>query len=178
MTLLDEVTLTIEMPVTFRVAVREDLPKLEWYGLYTHYRQLFRRAFREQEAGRRLMLLAVADNFPIGTVFIQFQSNEKRIADGHTRAYLYSLRVMEMFRDKKIGTHLIQEAERLILDRGFQRATIAVAKDNHNARRLYERLGYRVYREDPGRWSYLDHRGKIRRVHEPCWLLHKDLLLG
>jgi ribosomal protein S18 acetylase RimI-like enzyme len=178
MTLADQITLTIEMPVTLRVAVLEDLPKLEWFGQYTHYRQMFRRAFREQEAGHRLMLMAVAENFPIGTVFIQFQSNQKRVADGHTRAYLYSLRVMEMFRGKKIGTHLIREAEDRILDRGFQRATIAVAKDNHNARRLYERLGYRVYREDPGQWSYLDHKGQMHRVHEPCWLLHRNLLLG
>ena len=178
MTLLDQTTLTVEVPVTLRVAVQADLPKLEWYGQYAHFRQLFRRSFREQEAGRRLMLLAVVAEFPIGTLFIQFESNERRVADGWTRAYLYSFRVMEVFRGKKIGTRLIQEAERIVLDRGFRWTTIAVAKDNHSARRLYERLGYRTFKEDPGQWSYLDHKGHVHHVNEPCWLLRKDLLLG
>jgi ribosomal protein S18 acetylase RimI-like enzyme len=177
MTLQVNTSLTIEVPVSLRLAVLTDLSKLEWYGQYTHYRRLFRRTFREQESGHRLMLLAVTNDFPIGTVFIQFRSSERKVADGCTRAYLYSLRVMEMFRGKGIGTRLLQEAESLILDHGFQRATIAVAKDNLNARRLYERLGYAIFRDDPGHWSFVDHRGQVRRVNEPCWLLQKNLQL-
>ena len=38
----------------------EDLPKLEWYGEYLHFRRVFRRAYDDQLAGRRLMLLAAA----------------------------------------------------------------------------------------------------------------------
>ncbi len=178
MALFDTTSLSIEMPITLRIATRADLSKLEWYGQYAHYRQLFRRTFRDQQAGKRLMLVAASHDFPIGMVFIQFQSSERKVADGCTRAYLYSLRVMEMFRGKGIGTRLIQEAEGLIQDRDFQWATIAVAKDNHNARRLYERLGYRIFRDDPGQWSYLDYRGQVRNVNEPCWLLQKNLLLG
>jgi ribosomal protein S18 acetylase RimI-like enzyme len=123
------------------------------------------------------MLLAVTNDFPVGRVFIQFRSSERKVADGCTRAYLYSLRVMEMFRGKGIGTRLLQEAESLILERGFRRATIAVAKDNFNARRLYERMGYAIFKDDPGKWSFLDHRGLVRHVTEPCWLLQKNLWL-
>lgn len=177
MTLLDRTSLTVEVPITLRIAVHTDLPKLEWYGQYAHYRQLFRRAFRDQQAGRRLMLVAVTSDFPIGMIFIQLQSAEPLVADGVTRAYLYSLRVMEMFRGKGIGTSLIQEAEGIVMDRGFQWTTIAVAKSNHGAHRLYRRLGYRIFSNDPGQWSFLDHRGQVRRVSEPCWLLEKNLLL-
>jgi ribosomal protein S18 acetylase RimI-like enzyme len=165
------------MPITVRIATHADLSKLEWYRQYSHYRQLFRRTFRDQQAGRRLMLVAATGDFPIGMVFIQFQSLEHKVADGRSRAYLYSLPVMEMFRGKGVGTRLIQEAESLIQDRGFQWATIAVAKDNHNARRLYERLGYGIFKDDPGQWSFLDHRGQVRHVSEPCWLLQKNLQL-
>jgi ribosomal protein S18 acetylase RimI-like enzyme len=92
---------------------------------------------------------------------------------GH--GYLYAFRVMEMFRGHGIGTWLLQEAENIIVDRGLEWSTIAVAKENHSARRLYERLGYQKFAEDSGRWSYLDHKGIVRHVHEPCWLLEKHL---
>jgi hypothetical protein len=53
--------------------------------------------------------------------------------------------------------------------------TIAVAKDNPNARRLYERLGYRVFAEDAGCWSFMDPDGQWQRVTEPCYVLEKHL---
>jgi len=175
MAILDQTSMLVEMPVLFRLATRSDLPKLEWFGQYTHYRNLFRRAFREQQSGRRVMLVAATGSFPIGLVIVQLKSGDAAVADGKTRAYLYSLRVMEMFRGHGIGTRLVQEAENIVLDRHFHWTTIAVVKENHRARRLYERLGYRVFRDDPGQWSYLDHRGQVRHVNEPCWLLEKHL---
>jgi ribosomal protein S18 acetylase RimI-like enzyme len=167
----------VQIPIVLRIATSSDLPKLEWYGQYTHYRRVFRRAFREQQAGNRFILVAASRDFPVGLIIIQLRSTEPTVADGSTRAYLYSLRVMEMFRGQGIGTRLIREAESLIMDRGFQWTTIAVAKHNQRARRLYEGLDYQIIKEDPGQWSYLDHRGQPRYVSEPCWLLEKDLLL-
>jgi ribosomal protein S18 acetylase RimI-like enzyme len=173
MTTLEQRCIQLEMPIILRAATLEDLPKLEWYGQYKHFRNMFRRTFREQEAGRRVMLLADSNNFPIGHVFMQFKDDI--LDDDAGRAYLYSFRVMEMFRGHGIGTRLLEEAENIALDRGLAWTTIAVAKDNKGARRLYERTGYHIYSEDPGRWSYLDHKGVIRHVHEPCWMLQKKL---
>src|SRR5690606_22815289 len=100
-----------------------------------------------------------------------------RIADGVKRAYLYSFRVMDMFRGHGIGTRLINTAERMIIARGFTMMTIADAKDNQGALRLYERLNYRKIAEDPGRWTYTDHLGVIQQMNEPCWVLEKNLIL-
>jgi len=175
MAILEQRSLQLEMPIILRAATAEDLPKLEWYGQYKHFRNLFRRTFREQEAGRRMMLLADSNNFPVGHVFIQFKDPDE--PDDEGRAYLYSFRVMEMFRGHGIGTWLLQESENIALDRGLEWMTIAVAKDNDGARRLYERLGYHIYAEDSGRWSYLDHKGIVRHVNEPCWMLQKNLTL-
>jgi ribosomal protein S18 acetylase RimI-like enzyme len=172
-----EAQFTVELDVHLRFASKDDLPKLEWYGQYAHFRNLFRRAFREQQAGRRQMIIADCNDFPIGHIFIQFSHPDYTPADGEPRAYLYSLRVMEMFRGRGIGTRLIEEAELQIINRAHRWATIAVAKDNEGALRLYERLGYEVFREDSGEWSYIDHRGHTRFVHEPCWMLHKQLHL-
>lgn len=177
MTTLNKPALTLEIPVAFRLATYSDLPKLEWYGQYTHFRALFRRTYQEQLQNRRLMLVADCNNFPIGHIFVQLSSGEQRIADGRRRAYLYSLRVMEMFQGHGIGTRLILEAEILAADERFSWATIAAAKDNPRARRLYERLGYRVFGEDEGKWSYLDHENRMRYVHEPCWVLEKSIVL-
>lgn len=175
MTTFEQPTLTLPIAVTLRIASRHDLPKMEWFGQYAHFRNLFRRAFREQLQGRRVILLADYNSFPIGHVFVQFKSSNERTADGVDRAYFYSFRVMEMFRGQGIGTWLMQEAENMLLDRGMQFATIAVAKDNIRALRLYDRLGYRKFADDPGRWSYMNHNGEVINVNEPCWILEKNL---
>lgn len=173
MTLLEHRTaMTLQVAVTFRIATAEDLPRLEWYGQYRHFRNLLQRTYREQQAGRRLMLLADVNNFPIGQIFIQLKETTRQRTG---RAYFYSFRVMEMFRGQGIGTRLMQEAEAMAAARDISRATIAVAKDNTAARRLYERLGYHIYNEDEGSWSYVNHQGKTCYVSEPCWLLEKYL---
>jgi ribosomal protein S18 acetylase RimI-like enzyme len=164
-------TLNISLPVTIRTARKEDIPRLEWYGQYAHFRNLFQRAYRDQQLGIRLMLVADCNGFPIGYVFILFMDDE----GGNRQAYLYSLRVMEMFHSRGIGTRLMNEAEEQVAARGYNELTIAAAKTNDVARRLYERLGYKVFTDDGGEWSYTDHLGKVRHVKEPCWLLHKTI---
>jgi len=55
------------------------------------------------------------------------------------------------------------------------RVVISVATRNTAARRLYERLDYRIFSEDPGEWSYVDHLGQVREVREPAFVLEKWL---
>ncbi|MDX2159785.1 MAG: GNAT family N-acetyltransferase [bacterium] len=162
---------TLTLHLRFRAARLDDLPKLEWYGQYAHFRNLFRKTFREQQKGRRLMLIAECNQFPVGHIFMQTGSEKPYCT------YFYSFRVMEHFRGCGIGTRLIQEAETIALTYGYRRAAIAAAKDNPGARRLYERMGYQVMGEDAGRWSYVDHENRVRHVHEPCWVLEKSLVI-
>lgn len=166
-TLEPQASIDVNLPVTLRLAAATDLPKLEWYGQYTHFRNVFRRTYRDQQRGRRLMLLADLQDFPIGQIFVSFRH--------HRRAYFYSFRIMEMFRGQGIGTWLLQNAEALAIERGMGRGSIAAAKANLRARQLYERLGYRICREDDGIWHYVDHRGILKEVQEPCWVLEKKL---
>ena len=168
--------LTLTAEVHLRLAQRRDIPRLEWFGEYSHFRNVFRRTYHEQQQGKRLMLLADYNDFPIGQVFVQLRSQNTRIADGRYRAYLYSFRVMEMFRGQGLGTRLMLAAETLLQKRGYSSATIAVAKDNHGALRLYDRLGYHKFASDPGEWHYVDHHGNTREVIEPCWLLEHHFI--
>ena len=168
-----------EFAVTLKVKVRElelaDLAKLEWFGQFKHYRRLFMKSYRGHLEGNRLMLVADMNGFPIGRLFIQLRSQNARISDGRRRAYLYSFYVMDLFQGQGIGTHLIKTAETLLLERGYQMATIAVAKENEGALRLYQRQDYQIFSEEEGRWRYYDHKGILHHVHEPCWMLEKRL---
>jgi GNAT superfamily N-acetyltransferase len=175
MTATERHVMMVPVQVVLRLAEKEDLPKLEWYGEYTHFRRVFQRAYEDQKAGRRLMLLADANGWPVGQLFIQLDTYDDPYPDNVKRAYFYSFRVMDAFRRQGIGTALIREAEGMLRERGYHSVSIAAAKENPDARRLYERLGFRVFTEDAGRWHYVDHEGRTRQVVEPVWILEKDL---
>lgn len=166
---------SVELPITIHKASAEDLRKLEWYGQFIHYRNLFRRSYKDQTKGRRLLLVADSGDYPIARLFLQFRGQNKHMANGSSRAYLYSFCVMEMFRGRGIGSRLLDAAEHLLTRRNFRIATIAVAKDNPRALQLYLRRGYSKFGEEQGKWEYKDHRGRLCQVHEPCWLLEKRL---
>lgn len=177
MTTLEPVSQTfkVEMPITIRQAEKADLAQLEMDGLFERFRLLFQRAYREQKLGNRIMLVADCNGSVIGRLFILLKSTDTSIADGTKRAYLYSFFVLSPFRGRSVGTRMVKQAEALLLERNFRIATIAVAKENEAALRLYERLNYVRIRQDPGKWSYTDHKGVTHDVVEPCWILEKKL---
>jgi ribosomal protein S18 acetylase RimI-like enzyme len=159
--------------MVIRPARAEDLPALEWEGEYQRFRLVYRRAFADSLRGRRVLLVAEVEGKVVGQIFLQVDS---ALAGGDGRsAYLYALRVRPEFRNRGIGTELVREAEAILRQRGFTRALISVARDNDAARRLYERLGYEIFGEDPGNWSFFDEQGQEQQVHEPAFLLDKML---
>ncbi len=161
--------------VTIRTARARDIPLLEWHGEFWHLRGTFDRTFREQVRARKLILIADAGSYPVGRAFLHFARGHPLLADGHSRAYLYSLHILEAFRGHGIGTQLIASGEQQARRRGFTCMTIAVAKANPRAMSLYTRLGYRTFTDDPGTWTYVDPTGVRHFVHEPAWLLQKPL---
>ncbi|MCU0514033.1 MAG: GNAT family N-acetyltransferase [Anaerolineae bacterium] len=170
-----EVSFSIQLAITIRQMQERDLPLLEWHGEFEHFRQVFRRSYQDQHSGRRCLLVADCNQYPVGRLFILYESRNQYLADGHQRAYLYSFAVLPLFRRQQIGTRLILAAEEILRRQHYSRATIAVAQDNEGALRLYQRHGYTIFGEDDGRWRYTDHRGMTRHVYEPCWLLEKTL---
>ena len=162
--------------VVIRQANRLDLPSLEWEGEYTHFRRLYADAYTMVEQGNAIIWIAEEDgNGLIGQLFVSLLGNRPELADGVTRAYIYGFRVRPQFRNNGIGTMIMHAIEDDIRERGFRQITLNVGQDNHAARRFYERLGYKVVEPDPGRWSYIDDKGKRRDVLEPAWRMLKDL---
>lgn len=66
--------------------------------------------------------------------------------------YLDDLSVTAGFRDRGIGTHLIRKAESYAEEIGIDHIVFHVEKSNASAFRLYERLGYSVFRDDGTRY--------------------------
>jgi len=159
-----------------RQVKKTDLPALEWEGEYQHYRPMFADLYRQTRVGRTLMwVIETPQSEIIGQAFVLLKSSERDAADGRDRAYVFAFRIKPQWRNKGIGKYLMDFIETDLRQRGFKTITLNVAKDNHDALRLYHRLGYQVMGPRAGRWSYRDHLGEVHHVNEPAWRMMKEL---
>lgn len=158
---------TCEVPIVIRSARHEDLAKLEWFGSYAHFRNLYQRTWLDHEAGRRLMIVADLHNFPVAQVWLDVIPNDF--------AYLYAFRVFEPLRGLGIGTKLMQAAHQLAWQHGYRQVQLAVEKSNHAARRLYERHGYQIFGQQVDVWSYTDQYGVVQWVEEDVYKMRRWL---
>ncbi len=162
--------------VLIRQLTEADLPDLEWEGRFKHFRRLNAQALKRAQEGRAVLWAADLPEFGlIGQVFVQHTASRPEVADGVTRAYIHAVRVREACQNAGIGALMMQTAEADLFQRGFRFVTLNVEQDNPAAQRFYERLGYQVVAPEPGRWSYYDHLGRKRKVHEPSWRMEKEL---
>lgn len=162
--------------LVIRQATRADLPALEWGGEFQKYRPMFANVYRNMLSGMALMwVIETPQDEIIGQVFVMLISSERDAADGENRAYVFSFRVKPNWRGRGIGTTLMHFVEDDLSQRGFKFITLNVAKENLEAVRLYQRLGYEITGSRPGVWSYKDHEGKIQQVNEPAWRMMKEL---
>lgn len=157
-----------------RSMVESDLPALEWEGEYTHFRNVYAQNFRSMQNGNLLIWVVEDDkSLLVGQVFILLLSQNKEIADGIHRAYLFSFRIKPAYRNQGLGSAVIRFVEEDLKNRGFSSIRLNVARNNIKARRLYERSGYRVIGSDPGVWNYQDQNGNWQTVKEPAWKMLK-----
>lgn len=156
-----------------RVATEKDLPAMEWEGEYSHFRLVYRRAMKDADRGRQMLLVADWNANIIGQIFILYNTVNADPRPVPYTGYLYSFRVKPEFRNLGIGSALIDKAEEILLEKAFCRVLIGVAKENLDARRLYERHGYQIIADDPGEWSYIDHTNQLQNVSEPTFIMEK-----
>jgi ribosomal protein S18 acetylase RimI-like enzyme len=162
--------------INVRLARRPDLPDLEWGGEYIHFRRLYADVYQNFIAGKALMwIVEHPGDGIIGQAFISLESMRPELANGVDRAYLYGFRIKPAFRNRGVGGAILRTIEKDLLRRGFVTLTLNVARNNFDAIRLYRRNGYQIVAEEAGQWSYFDHQGKHRMVHEPAWRMEKVL---
>lgn len=163
--------------IIIRQLVESDLPALEWDGEFTHYRRLYLEAYQRTIQNRLVMWVATTeDNFMLGQLFVQLSSSQLDLADGYFRAYMFAFRVKPAFHRRGIGTLLLLQTEKDLIQRNFHRVCLNVVKTNLRARQLYERHGYQVLCEDPGMWSYQDNDGIWHDMQDPAWRMEKVLI--
>ena len=162
---------TINLPVIIRTCRESDLSNLEWFGLLIEYRQTITDAFQRFQKGGIIMLIAEANHFPIGQVWIDLTKRREQAI-----GILWALRVFIPFQNLGIGTRLIATAEQQLRAQGFHISELGVEKDNPRAQRLYERLGYRVVRDNLEVWEYTPPNGALVQIRSDEWILQKSLI--
>ena len=173
-----DIVSTPAVPVVVRHMREADLAGLEWGQEHIRFRRMFRSAFEDMQAGMRSLWVGAAGDQVVGRLFIQWNSSDARYADGVSRAYLYALRVHPQWQGRGLGTQLMAAAEAEMCARRFTTSALAVGQTNVAAYRLYKRLGYTIFDEDPGIWYFVDHKGVLQREEERSWLLQKHLRCG
>lgn len=162
--------------ITIRLASQMDLPLLEWEGEFSHFRNIFAEAYRLMEIGEGIIwVVEHLEKGLIGQLFVHLYPIQNRVSNQKPQAYIYGFRIRPPFRELGIGTRLMRQAEGDLEQRGYRLVTLNVGRNNPRARRLYERLGFRVVSAEPGIWSYLDENGVRCEVNEPAWRMEKEI---
>jgi GNAT superfamily N-acetyltransferase len=165
---------------TLRIRIRylekDDLPALEWDGVYIHYRRLYLDTYKSMCAKEAVMWVVDHEQMGIiGQLFVQLKGARRDLADGCSRAYINAFRLKPPFRSLGIGSKLLRTVEEDIALRNFEYILLNVGKNNPDAHCFYERHGYSVIGDEPGNWSYIDHEGRLQHVSEPSWRMSKRI---
>lgn len=131
----------IRLTVVYRLCREEDLPALEWMGLFAAHRDIIRTTFQDQTQGRAWMLLGIANDYPVAQAWI-----DPQLRGSVECPRLWAVRVFPALQGSGIGTGLMRVAEDWIARQGANYAELGVEPENARARGFYERLGYKFAR--------------------------------
>jgi ribosomal protein S18 acetylase RimI-like enzyme len=136
---------SLTLDVHIRGCRSNDLRDLEWFGMFSAAadRAAIESAYRRHLAGEEVFLVADANHFPVGQVWVDLTTKRPE-----RTGVIWALRVLPCLQGLGIGTRLIGAAEQAMKARGHATSELGVEKDNPRAQRLYERLGYRVVGEN------------------------------
>ena len=159
------------LAVTIRVCAEDDLPALEWDGLFADYREIILEAYVRQQQRSNIMLVAETGGRIVGQIWIDLT----KLAPRGT-GFLWALRVHPAARSRGIGTELIGAAEAWLAAHAFEAGAVGVEKENARGLRMCRRLGYEVAGELLERYTYTTPAGESHDVTVDQWVLEKRLL--
>lgn len=104
---------------------------------------------------REICVVAEEEGKFVGEISIMTKNSNIPVAViPNKRMYLFGLRVLPEWRNKGIGTALLQYAISMSARRGIFEFTIGVETDNPDARRLYEKMGFVTMLENCSEMQY------------------------
>ncbi|MEU4523166.1 GNAT family N-acetyltransferase [Amycolatopsis sp. NPDC024027] len=144
-------------------------------------RAFFVDRFERQRKGLGELFLAWLDGQPAGAVYLWREDAEELLIRCYLPcvALLTHLEVLPEMRNRGVGQALVGAVEQHLRDRSHHRVALAVRTDNHDAARLYGRLGYRDWAHGEVTCLSWTTSPDGRQVREPerCRILVKDLAL-
>lgn len=158
----------VQLPVTVRDLVADDLPACAWSGSPTHLRYVAAELERVARGEADYLALCPPSGLPVGMALLDWTTLPGAGLIGQ-------FAVHPALRSCGLGTLLVEAAEARITARGLDRAELRVEIDNARARSLYERLGYAAYGEAPDGWDEEHSDGTITRYETTCTLMRKAL---
>lgn len=140
---------TVTTTVRIRSCREEDLPTLEWFGLFESHRELIRSTFEMHCRDEAAMLVAEVNGVASGQAWLDFSRR-----DDEGIGVLWAVRVFPCLQNLGIGARLMAAAEQVCRENRCTTVEVSVSHDNPSARRLYERIGYRPSDSAPqlGHW--------------------------
>lgn len=160
----------LDLKINYRQCRQEDLLDLEWFGMFYEHRNIILEQFSRHQKGHNHMIVAEVNSFPVGQVWIDIEK-KKREKTG----IIWALRVLQPFQNLGIGSELIRISEEYLKRINYSTAEICVLKDNEQAKKLYERIGYRLICEVTEEYSYLTPSGVLITGISEEWMLQKKL---
>ncbi|NTW44993.1 MAG: hypothetical protein HGB14_11330, partial [Anaerolineaceae bacterium] len=101
-------TVNLQDKIIYRQVKSSDLPRLEWNGEFTHFRNVFKNAFEKSKTGKtKLWVVEIKHVGLIGQAFVQLISSRLDLANGVDRAYIYAFRFKENYQNIGIGSSLL-----------------------------------------------------------------------
>ena len=115
----------------------------------------------------------VTDNL-MGTVELTVRFSDSWTQVGRTFPYLSNLAIAPKYRRQGVASGLLQACEKVALSWGFQHLYLHVLDNNHQARQLYFKQGYRVHKVESHWNTFLLRRSSQIFLHKQ---LSADLIL-
>jgi ribosomal protein S18 acetylase RimI-like enzyme len=160
---------SVRLDILIRACRAEDLPALEWWGLFQPHRELIRNIFERHARGdAAVMLVAEANGMASGQVWMDLVRQQ-----GEGIGVIWALRVFPCLQRSGVGSHLVQAAEAVLRAQGCDMAETSVERSTPGPRSFFGRLGYREVEAEP--WSP---PGSPPPPSDSQWVLRKRLAPG
>ena len=149
-----------------RSVVEADINKIKWS--LPDWNSYWQDKWRQKLEGKLDMYVVAVEDFPIARIWLDWTKSAK-LGIGE----ISSFEVMPPFRNIGIGSFMIESMEDILREKGLKRAQIGVDKSNDRAKKLYQKLGYKVVRDEQDSFVYFSESGEQKTYSSDCWFLHK-----
>lgn len=120
-----------------------------------HLENIKARLCRELEEieDNRDIFIKRQENQPIAIIQIIYKNadNDPDLADGEKIAHIHDLEVHKSFQKQGVGRYMMEFAEKYAKQKGIEKLTLGVDSTNSRAVKLYNGIGYKVFKKEEGR---------------------------